>query len=699
MICLQAKADLLGLSASLELSDEIEGVVQELSGFQGQLALESPDQAQLMLEMYRYQQSRDQISGTIVDPEEDKDCPDAGSEVTTASPRSLSLSPCHPANPEQRRFRLNLMGQIPAEQERVRRTSYHIAEFDPYTVHRISEDASEQSLEHNYEQSLEEAFSDYLESLLAREGERGVPAVFLSDQGLQSFAFHRLISASAEQRGSLYRQLGEVLSFEEQLQFVARLGNEMSANYDFNRASSGQLDEISCDDVLSALAAGQPPTGICHDIHLCMAQVLEQMGNEDNVYVIAYSTRDSGHVSMVVTHPEDPSQVHLIDYGEMNVQRDISGPAALSQTGRLMDIGQGYIVWSPYGELQGSLPNEAGMVINQMLGGDNQEDFDPFIDDSRYHLASVGLEYGDFYGNLFAGQLSNGDQIFGVATYVRWDMCLAIDADRRVSLNVSGRAGGSYHHRRINQPTDSEDFQLNLNLHSLTYLVENSIEIPIEILRGGSHLTLTPAVRARIRDGAIFSRELREYIGDQVDTPSARPRQSSTLELTDMSLTPSLSIDFDSYDERLRAQASASQRFIFAMGDLATQSDYVLVPDLFVGDTRVEYDLHRDITVLMGATVALREYGDTAQARIGTAVRGQRHGSETRIHTGFYTPTSSVRNGWAPGGARRSVSAELDYLFGFNRSSGLMERGNISLLFRAEEQGPMWMTMRGGFRF
>lgn len=692
-----ATADLLGLSSALELMDESEGIVQELSGFQGQFILSSSDLAQLMLDMYRYQQSRDEIVGTILDPDVEEDCPDAEAQAASDSASTAIVSPCHPRNPQQRRFRLNFMGQMPVEQERARRVAYDQARFEKDAVARMSGAVEHEGFSHDFDISLEDDFRNYIDVAASSEGRR------FGESDLHAFAFHRLASATADQRSSIYAELGAMMDFEEQIQFAARLGNEMQANYDFDRRGSGRYqEEVTCDEVLSGLLNPETSTGVYRDIHLCMARVLQEMGNEGNVYVLSYSARGSGHASMVVSNPDNPAEVHLVDYGQVHAEDRISGPSALTQMSSILDTGLGYFVWTPEGELAGSLPSEMGMIVNEVLGGDNQADFDPFVDDSRYQLTSVGIEYADnIFGNAFVGQLANGDSVFGVASYVRWNQCIRLPGVDRVRVEISGRLGASYHHRRIAQPSELENVEISMSINSLTYLLENSVEIPIDILRGASNLTLTPAVTARVRDGRIYTSSGRVLIDPDLDDSSAvsatERRSRSTFERTDIMVRPSVDLAFDTANQRLRASASVSQRYIRGYEDYGTQSDYVMVPDLFVGDAQIEYDLHRDLTVFMGSVFALREYGDSAQARVGAALRGERR--ETRVQTSFHAPTSEVRNGWMPGGARRTFSAEVDHLFQLGQEGRGLDRGNVSLLFRAEDEGPMWMTLGGGFRF
>jgi|GEM_PF-2814172 len=508
------------------------------------------------------------------------------------------------------------------------------------------------------EENFSNYFGDRLNSgTLAQAVTRAAAdPVFAGDRqlALEHVLRHRLSMANPSERDSLLRQAGRMMSFDDQVAFVAKLGKDLGDRYDHSRADlAASATEIpSCDAMLSNLG-NNADIGVCRDIHMCMAHVLQKMGNVGNVYGLSYATPGNYHVSLVASDPNNPSRVHNINYNSVNVADDRTGSAALAQDHDIPDVGISYRLWKPDGNGGGtmvaSLPSQMGLVLNEVTGGINTRDFDPNITQD-YNLISAGPGYGPFGIRAFAAELANGDKVLGVATNVRWGdrpsersrIVYGVDG-----LDHDGSIGIAFAHREMIRPSGGEPTNLDVNMIYLNF--QQRVGLPIHIDR----VTVTPELGLIIQGTGIeggFPDE-RGWTGDG-----------------NVTLSGSVRADYVSTDERTHLSAAVGTQATLGLQDIRGLfgSDAIVVFNHTYTRLALEQQLSETARLNAALLYTFREYGDTLTTSAGVSVDSAI--GTTSLTAGITNPVTRT-NGFAPGGSNPTINLGLSQSVIVDRST------------------------------
>jgi len=199
----------------------------------------------------------------------------------------------------------------------------------------------------------------------------------------------------------------------EKIELVTSLGQSFRKNYDNSRAhfESGSGDIVSLEDLLAGLRDSQP-AGVCRDIAVGQAQILDHLGSH-NTYVLRFQTFGSGHATVVTQIFDNPSTLYKINYDELTIDTHNLGIDKLHQNTTIPDIGIHYHFYNIDGKPVARLTSGLGQVLNDASGGSEKE-FDPFIH-SWPNLMRLNITKGFTSGRIFCGITKNKEEIVGLA--------------------------------------------------------------------------------------------------------------------------------------------------------------------------------------------------------------------------------------------------------------------------------------------
>ena len=419
----------------------------------------------------------------------------------------------------------------------------------------------------------------------------------------------------------------------------------------------GANTEIKCDDILTGLSSDKP-VGVCRDMVLCQAQILEGMGNKGNVYALTYSTPGSYHSTLVATDPSRPTDVHKINYNMTNLESQIGGVAALNQTA-MPDVGITYRIFKPSGEMVSSLPSEMGLVLNEMTGGVNNENFDPFIR-SHYNIASAKLRYKSLHGNVFTGRLTTGDPVFGVGTYLKYKGSLGSENDS-IQLRHDGKVGLGLANRRISTNSVSGTNR-KYSVNQIYLNLQENISVPMRL---SENFIVEPFINSRLAVTAVHTNEIED-------------KEKSWTGDGDLTVDSGVRARLNVNDGKTNILASVKKQRTLGLSNLSmlTGSNATIVTNHTAISGEVQHHVNDEVTLLISGAYAMREYGDTAQVGAGVQVNGKNH--STRVFTSYQAPVGPIVQGWQPGGASRSFSAGVEErIFKIGKRSEISINANL----------------------
>ena len=445
-----------------------------------------------------------------------------------------------------------------------------------------------------------------------------------------------IVSSEPSDRMALYREAGQIMSFDSQIQFISKLGLEMFSHYDHERADAGisANEAVDGNDILDNLETSND-MGVCRDIVMNQAQILEGMGNKGNVYGLSFAVPGSMHMALLATDPNNPNRIHKINGNQDSIEEEQLGIAALSQD-ESPDVGITYRVWRPDGKMISSLPSQMGLVLNEMTGGVNNQDYDPFIRQD-YDIAQIYAGYGSVNGRIFATNLSNGDPIHGVATNIQWEL----DPEEIENVDFSGHIGVAYAHRNTSATdriTGITTYEYDLNQAYLNFQQRIGVLVDVQ------NFTINPYADFRLQvtsvEGGIDKK--RSWTGDG-----------------DITLDTGVDIDLKSNDKRTSAIVSMYTQTTLGLDDVRALLGANVIPVInhSVISADVEHAISPYVKLNAGFLYAFREYGDSMLISAGASFDQNR--STTIFNVGLYTPTTEQQHGWMPGGARTSITTSI----------------------------------------
>ncbi len=221
-----------------------------------------------------------------------------------------------------------------------------------------------------------------------------------------------IIGSPEVRRENIYSSAKLLLSFNQKMYLAHILGTIMNNHYDFERDKDGV---VTTEDIFEAIKSGTK-AGVCRDIAVTQANVLKKLNVED-VYVVAYNTRNVGHATVVVQDPGNKDRIINFNYGETRINEGQSAQS-LAQDTTLADFGINYRIFNADGEPVDRVPSEVGYLLNQAVGLDIDM-VAPGVEFDNIDVISMNYENGAIRAKSYYAETENGVTASGVAASLK----------------------------------------------------------------------------------------------------------------------------------------------------------------------------------------------------------------------------------------------------------------------------------------
>ncbi|MGI4992094.1 transglutaminase-like domain-containing protein [Halobacteriovorax sp. GFR7] len=240
-----------------------------------------------------------------------------------------------------------------------------------------------------------------------------------------------IIGSPEVRRDDIYSSAKLLLSFNQKMYLAHILGTIMNNHYDFERDKDGV---VTTEDIFEAIRSGTK-AGVCRDIAVTQANVLKKLNVED-VYVVAYNTRNVGHATVVVQDPGNKDRIINFNYGETRINEGQSAQS-LAQDTTLADFGINYRIFNADGEPVDRVPSEVGYLLNQAVGLDIDM-VAPGVEFDNIDVISMNYENGLIRAKSYYAETENGLTASGVAATlknqgnrIKFDAGIAIQREQK----------------------------------------------------------------------------------------------------------------------------------------------------------------------------------------------------------------------------------------------------------------------------
>lgn len=240
-----------------------------------------------------------------------------------------------------------------------------------------------------------------------------------------------IIGSPEVRRDDIYSSAKLLLSFNQKMYLAHILGTIMNNHYDFERDKDGV---VTTEDIFEAIRSGTK-AGVCRDIAVTQANVLKKLNVED-VYVVAYNTRNVGHATVVVQDPGNKDRIINFNYGETRINEGQSAQS-LAQDTTLADFGINYRIFNADGEPVDRVPSEVGYLLNQAVGLDIDM-VAPGVEFDNIDVISMNYENGLIRAKSYYAETENSLTASGVAATlknqgnrIKFDAGIAIQREQK----------------------------------------------------------------------------------------------------------------------------------------------------------------------------------------------------------------------------------------------------------------------------
>ena len=232
-------------------------------------------------------------------------------------------------------------------------------------------------------------------------------------------------------------------SFRHKIHFLSQMLGRMNDNYDktlpTGEVSMKTLYKEMHKDNIGAGDGRANVAGVCRHMHQLALKMARKMGLKMS-YGISYPTANAYHLNTVISNPLNPSESIRFNYSSIEATTGAEGSTALAQSHSVpINSGITYHVWDDNDKPLYYLPNQKGLVLERMSGGDIRL-FDPNISPDA-GITRVGYQVNDHQINIFHAlnpEVGEGEHIMG-ASYYR---------DVPISEHFSAEWGGSLYYSR-----------------------------------------------------------------------------------------------------------------------------------------------------------------------------------------------------------------------------------------------------------
>jgi len=201
----------------------------------------------------------------------------------------------------------------------------------------------------------------------------------------------------------IYQTLKKELAskpFARKVDFLANFLSYLEGNYDFTSIKTNTSEDIKVTDLEMFRAIGYSiksgqrlEAGVCRHMHQLAIKVAEAIGIE-NAYTVAFTTIQSGHMTLIMQDPKNPKKVVQLNYGTKSETDGLTGPEALNQNHGLPSNGITFKIFNNKSEHAINLPSELGGILNRVSGGEDQDLSPDYRSRSQFQQVGVETPYG-----------------------------------------------------------------------------------------------------------------------------------------------------------------------------------------------------------------------------------------------------------------------------------------------------------------
>jgi hypothetical protein len=386
------------------------------------------------------------------------------------------------------------------------------------------------------------------------------------------------------------RQIAKDLSFEDKYKLAAQFGSLFNTNYNSARTkdASGVVDI----DALLNSAKNSGPGGLCADIAIGNAQILNELGiSKDKMHIVSYTPSGGAHAVLAIQNPNDPNEIITLNYGQESDATGKTGAAALVQNGTLPDVGINYKIADADGKPQGQMVSEFGRLLRDVVSAKESA-----FTTTGLNVAKAQIETEHGTGTFFSGNTSAGDSIIGVAFDRR-------DTGKILTTKL-GFAGFKRDTDRQSKMIDQYGVYANMGAELKSPNLTGSDEILVQA-RGGFDSDM------------MISQDILK------DRVSGVEKKALTID-SRTDLYAALDLNLTSSDSSTRTYVTVEPHFYL---DKKTLSDQTAGMTFVLDDTRItagmDGEITDDIRATASAGIVVREAGKSYRLRSGLDVKSQ----------------------------------------------------------------------------
>jgi hypothetical protein len=434
----------------------------------------------------------------------------------------------------------------------------------------------------------------------------------------KELVFEEMIQNSTNWKNAI-SNANDLLSNEQKIQLVSKLGGRFGNNYNYSRASEGNSSKgiVTIEDLLNSLKSGKPG-GVCRDIALAQTQLLKELGFKNN-YVVSYKTLSDFHSVVITTNPEN-GKIVKFNYSETSEMKKGSSVEALVQNSTLPDHGLNYKISDTDGKPVTIVHSELSRILQEATGGGSRE-FYP----NTYSLQNVGVKINNINGNLFNGVTSSGDHIYGVALM------------SKIETDLTSFNGGVAISKREGERTQVKIDQDNLYIRIANEMRTPNKEIG-EVTLNGFAGTNTQILLSNTTESSLSSNYSKTSFHEKDALVEGYVGLKSKYKIND-----STTLTNKTYTTIYPDFANVAD----------AQSGTTIIKDSIIMKNGLEHHFNNNQSILIESVVLLKNYGKN----VGFKVAYIDESDKLKISSSIETPTNPNQPSFLPGGTPQAKMA------------------------------------------
>ncbi len=210
-----------------------------------------------------------------------------------------------------------------------------------------------------------------------------------------------------------FKEASTGLDYNGKMRLLSRVLKTLADGYDDLRAVDGTSESegiVSFEDVFknwrhNSKFKDKQVAGVCRDIAMAGVKISKAMGIKIS-YALGYQTTGDGHHRINLNSEGKNKGITLYNYGEGTQNNEIRGTKALQFNGSLPSSGIKFRIYNVNSKLATILPSELGVVLNEIMGGDDKTLTVSPIRKPSLHQIGVRTPYGRL--RVFTSNSSHG---------------------------------------------------------------------------------------------------------------------------------------------------------------------------------------------------------------------------------------------------------------------------------------------------